>query len=118
MKSLPILNASESFKRLNPHLFGLARSPAQDRKPATTRDVLKPVKLNKRGTPIVAVSIVTFRKIVLDDDNNVGACKALRDAIADSLGINDKDSRVRWEYGQVETRARTGTLVRITLLES
>lgn len=86
------------------------------REQPAVRNSKKPDKLSKRGLPVVAVSIVVFRRVAIDDDNNVGACKALRDAIAVSLGVNDRDSRVRWEYGQVETRATTGTLVKITLL--
>lgn len=37
----------------------------------------------------------------LDDDNLRSACKAVRDGIADKLGINDGDPRIKWEYEQV-----------------
>lgn len=36
----------------------------------------------------------------LDDDNLRSAFKALRDGIADRLGVKDNDPRVRWEYAQ------------------
>jgi hypothetical protein len=36
----------------------------------------------------------------LDGDNLQGALKAVRDGVADALGVDDRDSRVRWEYAQ------------------
>tara|TARA_R110000868_G_scaffold398689_2_gene672063 strand:+ start:582 stop:941 length:360 start_codon:yes stop_codon:yes gene_type:complete len=42
----------------------------------------------------------------LDDDNLRGAIKAVRDGIADRLGINDRDPRVKWEYGQEKGRPK------------
>ncbi len=36
----------------------------------------------------------------LDDDNLRPALKAVRDGIADSLAINDRDPRVKWKYSQ------------------
>jgi hypothetical protein len=37
----------------------------------------------------------------LDDDNLRGALKAVRDGIADALGLkSDRDPRVEWRYGQ------------------
>lgn len=49
--------------------------------------------------------IVTLTRIAprgLDDDNLRGACKALRDGIADKLGIDDRDPRVEWRYAQAK----------------
>jgi hypothetical protein len=37
---------------------------------------------------------------MLDDDNAVGAMKAVRDSVAQYLGINDRDNRVKWLVGQ------------------
>lgn len=37
----------------------------------------------------------------LDEDDNLnGSMKAVRDQIADWLGINDRDPRVKWKYAQ------------------
>lgn len=36
----------------------------------------------------------------LDDDNLRAALKAVRDGIADAMGIDDRDKRVRWAYAQ------------------
>lgn len=46
---------------------------------------------------------VTLTRIApreLDDDNLRGALKSVRDGVADALGLDDRDSRVVWAYGQ------------------
>lgn len=35
-----------------------------------------------------------------DDDNLVNSFKAVRDGVADGLGIKDNDPRVSWEYAE------------------
>ncbi len=40
----------------------------------------------------------------LDGDNLQAALKAVRDGVADALGINDGDARVTWRYGQERAR--------------
>lgn len=57
------------------------------------------------------VSIVVFRKRLLDDDNSVGSVKHLRDIIARHIGLDDGDERVKWQYSQVRTDGEPGTLV-------
>ncbi len=42
---------------------------------------------------------------VLDDDGVVSALKAVRDGIAEWLGIDDGDPRIRYEYAQEQRRA-------------
>lgn len=47
--------------------------------------------------------VVTLTRVAprrLDDDNLRGALKAVRDGIADRLGVDDADPRVEWRYGQ------------------
>ena len=47
--------------------------------------------------------IVTMTRIgprELDDDNLASAFKAVRDGIADKLGVNDNDKRIQWRYAQ------------------
>lgn len=39
----------------------------------------------------------------LDTDNLAGAFKAIRDAVARRLGVDDGDDRVTWEYDQKPT---------------
>lgn len=46
------------------------------------------------------VTMIRVSPRALDDDNLRGALKACRDGVADALGIDDRDSRVKWEYKQ------------------
>ena len=64
----------------------------------------------------LVVSLIGLRRRPLDDDNYNGACKHLRDAIAASLGIDDGDKRICWQYQQLQTRGREGVLVRIEIV--
>lgn len=49
----------------------------------------------------------------LDDDNLTASLKPVRDELADWLGVDDADPRVRWECGQVESHGTPGVTVRI-----
>lgn len=64
----------------------------------------------------LVVSLIGLRRRTLDDDNFNGACKHLRDAIAASLGIDDGDKRLCWQYQQLQTKGREGVLVRIEVI--
>ena len=81
------------------------------RRPAPRPDA--PQEGRARG---VVVSLIGLRRRPLDDDNFVGACKHLRDAIAASLGIDDGDKRIRFQYGQFPTQGREGVLVHIEVI--
>ena len=64
--------------------------------------------------PLV-VTIVRIAPRRLDDDNLRGACKAVRDGLADALDVDDADSRVTWRYEQRKGRPREYAVeVRIT----
>lgn len=52
------------------------------------------------------VTLIRVAPRALDDDNLRSGFKALRDGIADRLGVKDNDPRVRWEYDQVRGRAK------------
>lgn len=61
------------------------------------------------------VRLVRLSAGTLDDDNLRGALKAIRDGVADRLGVPDNHPDVRWEYDQ--ERVKRGTYgVRIELL--
>jgi hypothetical protein len=49
---------------------------------------------NVRGT------LTRIGKRRLDDDNLAGAFKAIRDGVADGLGLDDGDPRIEWRYAQ------------------
>lgn len=40
----------------------------------------------------------------LDTDNLQRALKAIRDGVADALGVDDGDARLRWRYAQEQAR--------------
>lgn len=66
------------------------------------------------GACIISLSVQGRRR--MDDDNLVASLKPLRDAIARSLGIDDGDSRVVWQYSQTETRGQQGVIVSLECL--
>lgn len=48
----------------------------------------------------IAIYLIRFGKGKLDGDNLQGALKAVRDGVADALGMKDNDPRISWLYGQ------------------
>lgn len=49
----------------------------------------------------LVVELVRVAPRALDDDGNVTSLKAVRDGVADALGlISDRDPRVTWRYSQ------------------
>lgn len=58
----------------------------------------------------LTVHIITFRQRLLDSDNFEAGAKPLRDAIAKSLGVDDSDKFVNWNYHQIIAKPY-GTLV-------
>ena len=76
----------------------------------------KPSRNDRVGTnrTRAQVMLVAVRQKRLDDDNLAGGFKALRDAIAESLGIDDGDERVEWIYRQQIGPKPHGTIVIIT----
>lgn len=62
--------------------------------------------------------VVTLTRLsagTLDDDNLRGALKAIRDGVADRLGVDDADPRLRFEYAQERCgRGHYGVRVDIT----
>lgn len=60
---------------------------------------------------VIVVTFISMRRKVLDNDNLCGSCKALRDAVAKSIGLDDGDKRFRWQYEQFRTEGAGGTLV-------
>jgi hypothetical protein len=52
------------------------------------------------------VTLTRVAPRALDGDNLQGALKAVRDGVADALGVNDADPRVTWAYAQRRGKAR------------
>lgn len=85
----------------------------------------KRVKVERKATVLSLVSakrprmpcVVTMTRLsagTLDGDNLQGACKAIRDGVADWLGCADNNPNVTWRYAQERThRGHYGVRVRI-----
>ena len=74
-----------------------------------------------RGTPAesrggLQFDLVAFLRLRLDDDNLTGGLKPLRDAVAQSLGIDEADPRLRFVVHQCPGAGPHGVVVRITEL--
>lgn len=52
------------------------------------------------------VTLIRVAPRPLDGDNLQSGFKALRDGIADRLGVADNDPRIEWRYGQVRGKAK------------
>lgn len=59
------------------------------------------------------VTITSYRRRLLDGDNFQGGAKLLRDEIAKTLGVDDGDPRIEFEYAQVKTVGPEGVCVTI-----
>lgn len=64
----------------------------------STRMVLRSVAAPLQPPVVVTITRVAPRK--LDSDNLAGSAKAVRDGIADWLGLDDGDERITWKYSQ------------------
>lgn len=108
-------HASTSFIRLNPHLFGVGKVEARQPEQAVARSLerRKPEHQGGGAGLVVRVRLVAHRVRLFDDDNNTASFKPLRDAIARCLRIDDGDSRIAFECGQVETKGCEGVSVKI-----
>lgn len=93
--------------------LGTVRAPQlqRDKIPALER---KPSLQQKRENGLaVCVTIIRFGYKELDEDNFHAGAKPLRDGIAASLGVDDADPRVLWQYAQVIEGGRSGVAVKI-----
>lgn len=65
------------------------------------------------GRAVARIELTRLAPRRLDDDNLRGALKAVRDGVADALGIDDGDAAVEWEYAQ-ERAAEYAVRVELT----
>lgn len=116
-------SGSKSFRALNPHLFGVgglrAAEPQHAQGEALERGEAgqgpRPQRVGGSVGPIFRVHFVTFlNRLSSDGDNRVPGLKPLRDAIAASLGVDDNDRIIDWQYGPPRyTPGRQGVIVGI-----
>jgi hypothetical protein len=80
--------------------------------------VAKPRRAHRRSRRAqVRVSIVSFRRRLLDDDNLTAGAKQIRDVIAEKLEADDAErGGIEFECEQVLTRGTEGTIVKIESL--
>jgi hypothetical protein len=119
-------NVSESTRRLNPHLYppvGGLQSPkpqsdsGNGSAPANERKEKGKSRVGK-GRSVLRITLIRLcHREITDSDNLAPGFKWTRDAIAASFGCDDRDDLIKWQYGQVETRGKEGTIVRIELLQ-
>ncbi len=67
------------------------------------------VRAALRGkAPVFPLTVIITRIAprALDDDNLTGSAKSLRDGVADALGIDDRDPRVKWAVAQRRGKSR------------
>lgn len=108
-------NASAAFIKRNLHLCGSV--PAPEREPAKVQALVERPKVRRggKGRVVAVVTIIAFKRRFSDDDNLSSGAKTLRDCIAASLGVDDGDKRIKWEYGFVQSAGPEQTLVKISL---
>ena len=107
---------SDATRKRNPELFGMGPvSPSKPKRSGRRKSEASNAD-QARGAFRVVISLIGFRRIPLDDDNFVGACKHIRDAIAASLKLDDGDKRLKWQYQQIQSAGDEGLLVRIEIL--
>jgi hypothetical protein len=99
--------------RIREPVVGLPNPQPEHREIQTLESRPQKQARGKKGVVRCVVQIVSYRTRELDDDNCTGGSKAMRDAIAESLGIDDGDRRIRFEVSQVIGTA-VGTHVLIT----
>lgn len=109
-------NAVESFILRNLDPVGSVEAGQSKPAPLRPLDIAKPQREKRKGRVGIIITLISCIGREFDDDGNVAALKPLRDAIADSLGIDDGDKRLRWEYGQAESRGQLGVVVKIERL--
>ena len=134
-KSSPLRFTPEHLQKLGfyevtPGQWAKSPTPAvgglgadQHRQPARALDKKTPAKRSRQvrrprvnirdRAPLITVTMTAHLFTRMDDDNLANALKPLRDELAEWIGVDDADGRVRWEPRQVETRGSQGVAVRV-----
>ena len=115
-----IRNCSPAVQRLNPHLFGGAvdSRTASGAKPKRRRESENRGVETAAPSPRLCITLVQYRRKLLDGHDSLAfAVKPTVDLITEHLGFtSDSDPRLRWQYGQVETKGKEGIMVKFELL--
>lgn len=92
--TLPIRTVSEANRR--DHWAVRAKRAKSQR---TAVALALRCRLARWGLPLV-VTLTRIAPRALDDDNLRSALKAVRDGVADALGVDDGSEQVTWRYAQ------------------
>lgn len=112
---LPVRTVSEANRASHEHWRMRHKRAKHQRRTAAWVTRVPAHGLLDRGV-CLTVNLTRIAPRALDDDNLASAMKAVRDGVADALGINDRDPRVAWTYGQ-EKRGVGEYAVRIIIKE-
>ena len=93
---LPIRTWSEANARV--HWGKRARRARKQRDAA--RMLVRMAGADVEGLGTIMVTLTRIAPRDLDSDNLSSALKAVRDGIADALGLDDGDPRLDWHYAQ------------------
>lgn len=113
---LPVVTYSPNHAKMNPQTRG--GKIAKSKRTADTRALFKQFTEDRTDSRCDTYKILLTRvsQRELDDDNVEGALKAVRDGVADGLGLkSDKRSKkLHWDYGQAKgPRGYYGVRVKI-----
>jgi len=97
----------------NNSAVGAVGTARPERNQVSALDGAERQRRSRKGSVVVHVTLVACRCRLLDDDNLVYSLKPLRDAVAASLGLDDRDARIRFGYGQARTDGEEGVIVKI-----
>lgn len=104
----------DRIRRDNPEYFRPMETKVA--KPVASKALVGGSPEQEAGAEGLAISIrlIVISKRAMDFDNIVGSLKPLRDCIAKSLGVDDGDSRLSFEYHQCKTSSQEGVIVTIS----
>jgi hypothetical protein len=94
--TIPIRLMSEANRR--EHWAAKARRTKDQRAHVTLMLRTTIARIDPADVHVVSITRVAPR--MLDDDNATRSAKAVRDAIAEWLGVNDGDRRILWRVSQ------------------
>lgn len=109
---LPVRTWSEA--NLRGHWGKRARRAKKQREAAWL--LLRAARYALPASGSVAITLTRIAPRALDTDNLASGLKAVRDGVADALGVDDGSSRIEWRYAQ--ERGKIGQYeVRVTIHE-
>ena len=98
--TLPIRTVNRNNARL--HWAALHRATRDERRAAclltrSVLDIAATARIERLGA---VITLTRIGKRKMDSDNLAGCLKGIRDGIAEAIGVDDGDDRLRWVYEQ------------------